>query len=1538
MSKDLYEKLGLTSEETRVYSIIISNLVRTIDEIVILARDLDLEVIKNALDELEKKKFVRVVPGKVPQYIALAPAIAVTSEVDRQIENELNQIQEEIMKRWEEGQKELVDMINDFQKGPELFSRTEKDIQSHIQAYMEQIKTKSTAILEQIKNQISTQNQENSNTLEDLMAGFSTNLEAEVQKNISLLESKLQTIKEAQTEERKQHLEKISEFYSERIDNFNNLFSQVKQSVQALQQQLTNATENLNSALTNVTEQTKRNIEQNKVTSQEDLSSIDEEVTMKVTDKLTIINQQIETVQANLVNLGEESIKSIQGMVEGFSEKTSQSSISVVEISNKTAEDLWQHIQGMLQSFAQTINSFDEVKEKLSSKETIAILNDTTTNVKDRFVKGLDDFEKIQIDGVAFINTEMTTQVLSFQERIQNDISQLFTKLESSIREQYNTGIEKMVQLPLEISSLLDTNKNLIIQENSELSNSTINDFESKIQLTFDNLLENFTEMIKKLSDSEKVFIEDSEIDLVDILTVIDELNLKMKETTSNREKISEALLYLRNVANEEFSSFGASANLMLGQMQSTITENVAARTEEISQNFNVINQVTGDLNKISNNSQTEISRILDHLKMSIDAGNQTISEAFDQDIANLSMDVVEVNKAAKKEQEDLIAASNERLNSLSDRIGKSTLELSRNIPTQLEEYQARHTDDFNNFDRAVKAELNKIKARLTEINSEVTERLGKRVSLGKGGFQDIEKIVTSAMKEFGSAQKRTERLIDDQIHNFNASSESFAETINTSLNTQNLEIQRLMDAISEDLSKSVNSSYEMALKNISMFSDRIGERFNLRKEDLADHLSLLLSTISTSLGESLNESLVNEFEKMDSTLQQIRQTAQAPQELETILGAEVENFIKNLQLAFQSASESGGARIAEVINDSVATEIDRTYTMLKGQFDLSNLKEIITSHWKVTSHKGTTVLSQIGDELKNFSNLLLESMKESLQNLTSRSDEAQNQINDFVSSQIQTLDSIQREKFQEIPAQLEENSTGIITTLEEAQKELQNHTTTATQTINESIKESTSNITSSMTEKLQDIRALPILLEETTTKLRNDIEIQYNNSQESIENVRSSSLDHLKKMEQLTANQREEFVDQIKRINTELENELSDLKSMIAELDKNFPEGKAQTEKEIQQAIKTFSAHIRDIFTKIETELSSGKIQFSQKLDHLNQDFLASLENFLSTAQNLVTSLNTRHDTLLNQVNSFLDDSIANSMNTMESEKNTIINRQQALFTEVDQSVTSFSSNFGQAINDSLEGISNDIQESVSGIKTTIADVEGAYYIPIETVLTESYSFFESEEQKISNVLEHEVLNLSSEVDKKATQTQDTISSDLAQLIGTIPDKIGSGLTISKELMSAISEVQKLALEVPITSIEETYLQTQTETKVIATLEAMLSRTKSTIQIMVPKLSMIPWELLEKAGTRRRIQILTQVDSQETANKISEELGNVQLKHYENVEVYAFARDGTEEAAIGSGDSSGVQLIVTTDNRLIGILKEIIQDLWPRGKAIKRQ
>ncbi len=1533
MSTDLYNQLGFTTEEGQVYTIIVSKSVRTVEEIMILASDLALEAIQSALDGLEKKKFIRVIPGKVPQYIALAPAIAVTSEIDRQVESELNQIKEEIKNKWEEGQKELINIVNDIQKGPELVSKSEKEFQSHIRAYMEQIKTKTTEILRQIKNQVSNQNQVNSKKLENVITEFSSNLETEVHKNIAMLEVNLKNIKESRIEERKQHLERITEIYSERIESLNSLFSQMRQSIQTLQHQVTNTTENLNSTLSTINEQTSRNIEQNKLSSQDDLNSIGEEITKKVSDKLTIINQQIEKIQMNLIDLGEESLKSIHEMVQDFSERTSKSSFSVIDSANKINENLWKNLTEMLQSIIETTNKFDEAKEKLNSENITSALTEVLMNTKEELVKGSEGFESIQTEGLMGINTDVTAHVSSFQEKLSIDISQLFEKLEIFIQAQYSNGIEELLKLETDIFSLLEGNRTTIIQEGSKTINKVIQDLEQQIQPLIEQTSNSFLEMIQQVSDIEKNFDEDSELNLVDMTTSVDELNLKMKELLSERSsKLSESLQYLRNVANEEFSSFGTSANMILGQMQSMLVENVGARTEEITQNFNVISSVSEDLNQISMNTQAEISRILDQFKMNIEAGNQTISETFDQDIANLAVDVTEVSEKAENEQKEQIITSKERLKALSEKIEKSTLELSRNIPTQLEEYQARHTDDFNTFDRAVKAELNKIRNRLTEINSEVTERLSKRVSLGKGGFQDIEKIVTSAMKEFDSAQKRTERLIDDQIHNLNASSESFAETINSSLNTQNLEIQRLMDTIKEDLTKSINSSYELALKNITEFSDRIKERYNTRKANLIDQLGLLLSTISTSLDESLKQSLINEFNKLNNSIVQLDQTAQAPRELEAILNVEVENFIQNLQLAFQSASESGGARIAEVINESIISEIDKTFNRLKSQSDLSNFKEIMSTHWKLASQKGSSILSQLNEELDKQSNTFLESTSSNLQNLIKALEEAQDDLKTIIDTNIQVLNLSQKEKFQEIPTKLEDNGTVIISTLKEINEKLQDSIKTITQTTNESIKEISSKTLANANDKLQDIRSLPTRIEEISTQLLKDIEGQYSNSKEIIDNLKSSSLNHLKTVEQQASSERGEFKDQIEKIYTGLQSEINSLKSKITELDKKIPHKRAQIEKEIHQAIEIFSTNVQDIIIKIETDINSGKIQLSQKVNRLYQEFQASLEAFVATAQNFISTLNSRHDTLLNQSSDFLDDRVTNSINALEIEKNTATDRHQILFKEVDQNLTSFSNTFGQIISDNVEVISNNIQESITEIQNIITEGSSSYYDDIDSILTETYSFFESKSDNVSKVLEYDVLNLTSEVDKKATQTQDTISSDLSQIIGKIPAKLGSGLSKSKKLMSLISEIQKQAMEVPIASVEETYLQPVD--RVMQTLQAMLSRTKSTIQIMVPKLSMIPWDVLEQAGTRRRIQILTNVDSQETARKITQELGNVQLKHYENVEIYAFARDGTEEAAIGS-DDIGVQLIITTDSRLVGVLKEIIQDLWPRGKSV---
>ncbi|MHA1227572.1 MAG: hypothetical protein ACTSPV_12570, partial [Candidatus Hodarchaeales archaeon] len=147
------------------------------------------------------------------------------------------------------------------------------------------------------------------------------------------------------------------------------------------------------------------------------------------------------------------------------------------------------------------------------------------------------------------------------------------------------------------------------------------------------------------------------------------------------------------------------------------------------------------------------------------------------------------------------------------------------------------------------------------------------------------------------------------------------------------------------------------------------------------------------------------------------------------------------------------------------------------------------------------------------------------------------------------------------------------------------------------------------------------------------------------------------------------------------------------------------------------------------------------------------------------------------------------------------------------------------------------------------------------------------------------------------------------------------------------LETVQQTASEIEIIPLDKTFIQNIEIKEISQLLEAIMTRTKSTIQIMIPRLSMLPIEKI-KQMTRQRIQILTNVNDHNLLEQLKE-LSNVQLRHLEGLDtIYAIARDGTEEAIIGASETSDIQLINTTDENLVSVLKDIIQDYWPRGRA----
>ncbi len=1534
MSTKLYERIGLSPDEIAVYSIIVSKFVRTSEELEILSdKKMTADTIQNSLSSLEKKKFIRVIPGKIPQYIALSPPIAVTSGIDKQIDKEMNKIRENILKKWEDSKQILNSLINEYQHGQEIFTKSKAEFNQQISKLDDKIRAKSTDAKEKLNEDFTKLNQENKAQFDILISSYSKNLEKEVQQSISNLETALKDIKNNQETERNTNLEEVVSIYNTAVEGLNNVFSQFMLSIQNIRTHLTNAYENLDSSLITINKHTKSVIDQNQTNVKTDLDSISAEIGKKIADKLTIFSQQINTIQNNLIQTGDESFTTINEIISNINQQTSKSSSSIKELTLETAENLFHNFNETIESLNNRFNTLKTIEKHSDFKNALLSVSEVTAEIKSNLDDTINNLDEGYKEGLKRINSDIINQISSFQAKLTEDTNSILNNLNKNIESKYDDSIEQTKALSREISTLLEANSGILSQETTTAIENAVNNHRQKNDELLVLINENFTKIIHNIAETEKTITEDSELNLVDTITAFDKLNLEIKEIqTEGKNSLLKNITYLKNVSNEEFSSFDASANMMLGQMQSTLTENVSERTAEIAQSFTVFNKISERINQISLIAQNEISSFISELRSSFDESIKKITEVFNQDKEDIGTIIENVTNNAKEEQDIQIKESEKKLTSFSDEIEKVSLELSQNIPTQLEEYQAQHTDDFNNFDRAVKAELNKVKSRLTEIDKEVTERLSKRVSLGKGGFQDIGKIVKAALTEFEVAQKRTEKLIDGQINNYEETSSNLSEAINNTLNKENLAIQRILNSFGDTLSQSVKNSYDLALKKNVEFSEIVETKISSKRELLIGQFGIIFSNLSGSISENLTKALVEEFEKVNVTLKDLNQTIGAPAEIERLFITELENFIQNLQLAFQTASETGASRILEIINESLLTEINGIFDNLSSK-DLNNLKETVISNWKSSSHSSSSLLSQINNEFSEQSNEIQEIARGKIQEVLSNLEETKNQIDTLFTTKMQTLDTNQLEKHATLPSSLDEKKKEISSIIIDAQSALKQTYDEMLKTTTTSLNEITSDISSNTEDRLKEIKNTPQNVERSLNEIIALMENQMKEIETAIEEIRSSNLENLGNTKEKMATRQSSFIKRIEEINNTVENEINGIKDRIANISNVFQDKKGEIEKDFQQATKTLDTDVKVSISSLEEEIETGKIQISQKIDRAYQEFQTTNENFSSSSKSYIDSLKNRYEGLIEELINFLQDETSKA--NLEREKNKTTELYQEFHNRLDQGLSSFSSTFGGLIANHVENISKDVQSSLSNITSLIIKAANSNKELFEDLGTEILLSYESESKKTSTSLEHEISDLFDKINDKSMKSQDTITSDLSQLINSIPKQLENSLTKSKELMASISEIQQIAADIQIDEIETTYLQRQPESEVIQTLEAILSRTKSTIQIIVPKLSMISMDMLKQAGTRRRIQIFTQVDNKSQAAQIKADFGNVQLKHYDGVEVFAFARDGDEEAAIGSAKDDTIHLIMTTDGNLIGVLKEIIQGLWPRGKLV---
>ncbi len=445
--------------------------------------------------------------------------------------------------------------------------------------------------------------------------------------------------------------------------------------------------------------------------------------------------------------------------------------------------------------------------------------------------------------------------------------------------------------------------------------------------------------------------------------------------------------------------------------------------------------------------------------------------------------------------------------------------------------------------------------------------------------------------------------------------------------------------------------------------------------------------------------------------------------------------------------------------------------------------------------------------------------------------------------------------------------------------------------------------------------RQLPKLIEEFSAQNTDDFNIfnrtiksEFNKIKTKLQEIQNEAEKRLSKRVSLGKSGFQDISSSVELALEEINSSQKNIDNHIEKIIGNFSESNTSLIENTNSSLNRQNFEFNHLLETIRSDLSETIVQFYELL----------ISNLKIISENLQISSQQQNKTLNVQINQMVD---------------TLVKNNEELYSDVNRTLNEFL----ERLQTEIETISNQFVENIWGCLADISNIltvaGNSYSNLINDRLSAIFSSVDSEIREVTTPLEESTTNLMEEINSKLTTVQTSITRDFQQSIDSIPKNISINLAQGRNLIKSLSEINNLAQEIPIGSIEKTYFQIKTLEDIKRTLEAMLTRTKSTIQIIVPTMAVLPIETIKKI-TRPRIQILTIPDSSESV-EILKNLDNIQLKSFGELEnIYAAARDGIEEIIVGSGKGDKISFIVTTDEDLAGVMKEIILDYWPRGRA----
>ncbi|MFX0206038.1 MAG: hypothetical protein ACFFDT_08620, partial [Candidatus Hodarchaeota archaeon] len=362
--------------------------------------------------------------------------------------------------------------------------------------------------------------------------------------------------------------------------------------------------------------------------------------------------------------------------------------------------------------------------------------------------------------------------------------------------------------------------------------------------------------------------------------------------------------------------------------------------------------------------------------------------------------------------------------------------------------------------------------------------------------------------------------------------------------------------------------------------------------------------------------------------------------------------------------------------------------------------------------------------------------------------------------------------------------------------------------------------------------------------------------------------------------------------------NAVADMNSSLDESKKiSYEEISKQTEV-IKREIQRHLGEVTQRFDNFDKQLTKTRETLDSNLEQLNQEHLKTLESQTDHFLRLIKTFTTKPGSALK------DQAALSSTNLDEISSSKLITLREIM----DQAISS--------IRAQLEKIETDYTSHVD-----------------EFVTSESKDFIE-----LGDGIETRLNAITSDKQHKTEQTQEEIKIKIESSIGSIPDTVRGALEKAGDVMKFIGDVHDVAMKTPPKPIEHTYL-VMGKKSVLDAISGAIQRTKSTIFVIIPKISEFPVDALEEASkavrfARIRISIIAGIDNESMIGKLRKIKDNIDIRDYDSG-TYGFFRDVPEEGGIGSEEGDATEFIITSSGELVSKLNEIYQNIFPRAKRV---